>query len=167
MTSPTFTRHTRPPSDVAGEAPEVDVTPVMNMFIILIPFLVTMAVFTQVSVVEFGLPPNVGTGLDESKGEPKLKITVVVAPAFLGITYGETMLDSLPAGPQGYDYDTFVERLRARREGADIKDEVIVAVRDSVRLKHVIAVMDRCRDNGFAEVGLSSSSADTGGRPGR
>ncbi len=152
-----FTKRTQSPSEVAGETVDVDVTPVMNMFIILIPFLVSMAVFTHVSIVEFGLPPNVGTGLDSGDGKPKLKITVVVAQRYLGITYGENMLDSIPRAPAGYQLDTLAARLVQRRASADIKDEVIVAVRDPVRFKHVIAVMDRCRESGFAKVGLSSA----------
>lgn len=152
-----FIRRTRSPSEVAGETVDVDVTPVMNMFIILIPFLVSMAVFTQVSIVEFGLPPNVGAGLDNGDGKPKLKITVVVAQQFLGITYGESMLDSIPRAQSGYQLDTLQARLVERRAAADIKDEVIVAVRDPVRFKHVIAVMDRCRESGFDKVGLSSA----------
>ena len=65
---------TPPPSD-AEEDTEVDVAPVMNMFIILVTFLISMAVFTHMAILEFSLPPNVGTGLDQSQGKPKLKLT--------------------------------------------------------------------------------------------
>jgi biopolymer transport protein ExbD len=159
----TFTRRARTPSEAAGGV-EIDVTPVMNMFIILIPFLVSMAVFTHVSIVEFGLPPNVGAGLDDSEGKPKLKTTVVVAADFLAITVGDKMLDSIPSTAEGHDLATFAERIVTRREQADIKDEVIVAVRDAVRFKHVIAVMDRCREAGFEKVGLSSATEEAAGK---
>jgi len=36
---------------------ELDVTPVMNLFMVLIPFLVSMAVFTHIAVIDFSLPP--------------------------------------------------------------------------------------------------------------
>jgi biopolymer transport protein ExbD len=36
---------------------DLDVTPVMNLFMVLIPFLVSMAVFTHLAVVDFSLPP--------------------------------------------------------------------------------------------------------------
>ena len=147
-------------SEVAEETIDIDVTPVMNMFIILIPFLVSVAVFTQLSIVEFSLPPNVGTNLDQSDGKPKLKLTAVVTPAYLAITRGEEMLDSIPLVDGEYDYGLFHERLSVHRESADIRDEIVVAVRDAVRFKYVIRVMDRCRDVGFENVGLSSATED-------
>ena len=48
-------RSSHPPSQTIDNA-DVDVTPVMNVFIILIPFLVSMAVFTHHAIVEFSLP---------------------------------------------------------------------------------------------------------------
>jgi biopolymer transport protein ExbD len=147
---------TRTPSR-AAETADIDVTPIMNMFIILIPFLVSMAVFTQMSIIELALPPNVGAGLDQSKGKPKLKLTVVAARSFLGITLGEEMLDSIPAAGGSHDYETFRTRLTERRRQVDIQDEAIVAVRDPVRFQQVVRVMDNCREAGFVELGLSSA----------
>ncbi len=160
----TLTKNSRRPSETADVAVDIDVTPVMNMFIILIPFLVSMAVFTQVSIVEFSLPPNVGANLDDSAGKPKLKITVVVTPTFTGITLGEKMLDSIPAIDGEHDYETLAKRLAIRRQSADIKNEVVVAVRDEVVFEKVIAVMDRCRETGFEKVGLSSAPEEGQGQ---
>ncbi len=151
----------RTPSEAAGADIDIDVTPVMNMFVILIPFLVSMAVFTHVSILEFSLPPNVGAGMDSSEGKPKLKTTIVVAPSFLAITLGENLLDSIPVQPNGeYQLGRLETLLGARRENMDIQDEAIVAVRDAVRFKHVVAVMDRVREVGFEKVGLSSATSN-------
>ena len=140
---------------------ELDLTPVMNMFLILVPFLVSMAVFTQVAIIEFSLPPNVGAGLDDSLGKPKLKLTVVLGNDHSKVTLGERMLDSIPSAGDRFDTDSLLARLKVRRAGADIQDEVIVAVLDPVRFKHVVNVMDVCRDAGFEKIGLSSA-ADEG-----
>ena len=157
MNSPSFMRSLRSPSEVA-EAIDIDVTPVMNMFIILIPFLVSMAVFTHLAIIEFSLPPNVGTGLDDSKGKPKLKLTVVVTPEYLAITHGENMLDSIPMADGVYDMAALAQKLGAHREKVEEKNEIIVAVRDVVRFKNAVKVMDLCRDNGFKKIGLSSAT---------
>lgn len=152
-------RSVRTPSEASGADVEIDVTPVMNMFVILIPFLVSMAVFTHLSILEFSLPPNVGGGMDSSEGKPKLKATIVVTPSFLAITHGERMLDSIPIGSDGeYRLERFEALLRTRREQLEIRDEAVVAVRDAVRFKHVVAVMDRVRAVGFEKVGLSSAT---------
>lgn len=149
----------RSPSE-SVEIPDLDVTPIMNMFIILIPFLVSMAVFTQLSILEFNLPSNAGTGLDGSNGKPKLKITVVVANDHLAITHGERMLDSIPVVNQNYDLITFRKNLSRCRHGVSIQDEAIVAVRDNVKFKHVVHIMDECKSAGFAKIGLSNATKD-------
>lgn len=153
-----FRKGPRPPSEAVAEVVDIDVTPVMNMFIILIPFLVSMAVFTHLSIIEFSLPPNVGAGLDPSAGKPKLKLTVIVTPDFLAVTLGERMLDSIPLLAGEYRLDVLQERLRLRREQADIKDEAVIASRDGVRFKHLVQIMDRCREAGFEKIGLSSAT---------
>lgn len=149
----------RSPSESAA-IPDLDVTPIMNMFIILIPFLVSMAVFTHLSILEFNLPSNAGTGLNSSTGKPKLKLTVVVANDHLAITHGERMLDSIPVVNQNYDLTTFRKNLSRCRSIVSIQDEAIVAVRDNVKFKHVVHVMDECKTAGFIKIGLSNATSD-------
>jgi len=161
--TPSFIRTMRQPSEASAEVIDVDVTPVMNMFIILIPFLVSVAVFTHLAILEFSLPPNVGTGLDDSAGKPRLKLTVVVTPEYLAITRGEKMLDSLGRVDGRYDLPLLEEKLRARRNSVQNRDEVVVAVRDRIKFEDVVAVMDRCRDAGFEKMGLSSATEDPEG----
>lgn len=159
----TFLQKQRAPSELPEQTVDIDVTPVMNMFIILIPFLVSMAVFTHLYIIDFSLPPNVGTSLDDSGGKPKLKITVVVAPEYLAITRGEEMLDSIPLVSGEYQYDLLSEKLKQRRVDTEIQDEVVVAVRDVIRFKYLVRVMDRCRESGFGKLGLSSATESVEG----
>ena len=153
-------RNKKLPSHAAGEAIDIDVTPVMNMFIILIPFLVSMATFTHLSIIEFSLPPNVGTGLNTSKGKPVLKVTSVVAPSFLAITLGDSLLDSIPNVDNAFNYATYKLSLQSVHAQAAVDSETVVAVRDQVEFKDVVTVMDICRDVGFSKVGLSSAPDD-------
>jgi biopolymer transport protein ExbD len=148
---------TRQPS-AAVETADVDVTPIMNMFIILIPFLVSMAVFTHLSVLHFTLPPNAGTGLSEPDTKPKLKLTIVVAGEYLAITHGEEMLDSIGRYDGSYDLTTFTSRLLFHHNRSGISEEAVIAVRDEIEFRHVIKIMDICRDNGFIRIGLSNAT---------
>jgi biopolymer transport protein ExbD len=156
-----FSKRCRTPSDAASEVIDIDVTPVMNMFIILIPFLVSMAVFTHLAILDFSLPPNVGTDLDSSQGKPKLKITVVVSRDYCAITLGDTMLDSIARTGDDFDYALLFTQLKTRRETTEIKNEIVVAVQDAIAFQKVVKVMDRCREAGFDKVGLSSAPEDT------
>jgi biopolymer transport protein ExbD len=150
----------RTPTDAAEEVIDIDVTPVMNMFVILIPFLVSVAVFTHLAVLEFSLPPNAGAGLDHSSANPVPKLTVVLAPDFLLVTQGDRRLDSLPSRENAYAFDTLAQRLARYRTEALIDSQAIVASRDSIRFQHVVRAMDACREAGFARVGLSSATRE-------
>jgi biopolymer transport protein ExbD len=145
-----------PSEDV--DVPELNITPIMNMFVILIPFLVSMAVFTHLAVMNFSLPANAGVARGGRGEKPRMKLTVVVAPAFLALTKGEHLLDSLPAPSGQYDWAGLAEHLAVRRAAIEVHDEVIVAVRDAVAFKHVVRAMDRCREAGFVNIGLSTAT---------
>jgi len=161
------------PSDALEAEIDIDVKPMMNVLLILIPFLVSVAVYTRLSIVELSLPPNV-TGVSSSQsGKPKLKLTVVVGTGFVSITYGEKMLDSLAKtfdkaliGSHGigtaaggdYAYEELLVRLKDRRNAVDEKGEVIVAARDSVSFKYVVRIMDACKKAGFEKVSLASAT---------
>ena len=152
-----FFKHIKAPSEVVSDIVDVDVTPVMNMFIILIPFLISMAVFTHLSIVEFSLPPNITSALDTSSKMPELKVTVVVAQAYVALTLGEEMLDSLPGTGTTFNYTLFSERLKFQRSKLQNQRDIAVAVKDGIQFQNVISIMDKCRESGFENIGLSAA----------
>jgi biopolymer transport protein ExbD len=155
-------KENRPPSDTMDEN-DIDIAPVMNMFIILVTFLVSMAVFTHMAILDFTLPPNVGAGLDMSKGKPKVKITIRLGSDYCGIVMGEKLLDSLPvAKGDVFPFPALAAQLAVRRKEASVQDEVVIASLDGIAFKQVVHVMDICREAGFAKIGLSSATLDPG-----
>ena len=155
----TFLKKSPHPSDTAQVA-DLDVTPVMNMFIILIPFLVSMAVFTHLAVLHFSLPPNAESGCAVPGEKPRLKLTVVIAEEYLAVTRGERMLDSLPAENGWYNLPLLAERVAQYRADDEQADEAVVAVRNSIPFEDVVRVMDICRSAGFTRIGLSNATED-------
>lgn len=157
-------RSSRPPSDLSAVA-DIDVTPVMNMFIILIPFLVSMAVFTHLSIIEFSLPPNVGPGMNKADKKPKPKLTVRVGSDYLGVVLGDRLLDSLPVVNDRFPFDTLGVRLGAHKRELQYDEEVIIASQDAIPFKRIVAVMDLCRGAGLEKIGLSSATSDPESSP--
>jgi hypothetical protein len=118
------------PSDNIDEN-DIDITPMMNMFIILVTVLVSMAVFTHLAIHDFTLPPNVGAGLDQSKGKPKVKITIRLGTDYCGIVLGEKLLDSLPVlNVNEFPFAALKTQLAIRRFEATVQDEVVIAPLD-------------------------------------
>lgn len=139
----------RRPSQQAGVA-DVDVTPVMNMFIILVPFLVSMAVFSQVASHAFSLPAS--DGPTEAITAAELPLTVALRVDGVLIARGDRELATLPADLAGLDAVLAAERGRGR-------DQVVVAVDDAVTCAAIVRCLDRCRDGGYSDVGLAEGGA--------
>jgi biopolymer transport protein ExbD len=151
----------RTPSEAAEVA--IDVTPVMNVFIILIPFLVSMAVFTHLAVHRFSLPADDGPGVARTADE--LPITVVLADDRIAIARGDRILATSERSASGYDYAAFEEALREWRGRLPDVARVVVAVDDPVVCADVVTCLDRCRDAGFTDVALAGgTNLDRGGR---
>jgi biopolymer transport protein ExbD len=163
-----------PSSGIEGEI-DIDVKPMMNVLLILIPFLVSVAVYTRLAVIDMSLPPNVtAIAPAASSAKPSLKLTVVIAPNFVAITYGASALDSLERtsdslhiGPlkkrdalqkTDYAYNDLLNRLKERRTSVSAQDEIIVAPYDGIAFQYVVNIMDICKKAGFTKVSLASAA---------
>lgn len=156
-----FSERSKTPSEVAEENIDIDVTPVMNMFVVLIPFLISMAVFTHLAVHQFTLPANAGSDLDQSKGPVTLKTTVVVHNDFALVTRGGKELDSIPRRSDSLFTELLKKSLSVIIESDSTAKKVIVSVKDSVPFERVVSVMDICRESGFKSVGIASAETES------
>lgn len=134
------------------EAHAVDVTPIMNMFVILIPFLISMAVFSQLSILQFTLPPQAG-----ARGGPapeQLPLTIALTAQEIALTRGAVVLQTLPRSGDPRD---FARLANALRDLAGPED-VIIAIDDGLLFGDIVACMDTCRENGFTRISLAEGT---------
>ncbi len=144
------------PSRAAG-APDVDVTPIMNMFVILIPFLVSMAVFTHLAVLRFSLPGDGAAGGEKS---PRLPLTVAMTLEELAVTHGERILSRHARTEDGHAFAQLGDALQALRGSAGtIADTIVIAVDDGLLFDEIVQCMDACREAGFVHVRLAQGTS--------
>jgi biopolymer transport protein ExbD len=135
---------------------DLDITPMMNIFMILIPFLVSMAVFTQIAVVEFSLPPSQsqgGAGADEQTKE--LDISVVITPTGFQIVGTGRKLDMMPKVQGDYQYDQLRALLKAIKFQYPSQKSVVLVFDADVLYDDIVKFMDVCRESQFPDIGLS------------
>ncbi len=154
-----FFRSSRP-SEIADEDVELDITPLMNIFIILVAFLISMAIFTRLAIVEFSLPPNVNSEMNSSDQKPMPKLTVRLDSKYIGIVLGDKILDSLPVINGQFPFDELSKKLDLRNSENNPSKEIVVASVDQIPFKLIVRAMDICRGAGFEKVGLSSATED-------
>lgn len=155
-----FFRTSRP-SEVNDEELELDITPLMNIFIVLVAFLISMTIFTRLAIVEFSLPPNVNSSMISSDQKPVPKLTVRLDENYIGVILGEQMLDSLPVQNGEVPFDDLSKKLALQNNKSPNK-EIIVASVDKIPFQLIVHTMDICRSAGFEKVGLSSATVDPG-----
>ena len=127
------------------EAVELNITAFMNLMVILVPFLLITAVFSQVAILELNLPSsNDQPGVEDPEA---MVLEVIVRPTALEV--GERnrgLLASLPLKADKYDYEglqEYLKRVKAKYPEKvdasillepDIPYDVLVQVMDAVRI---------------------------------
>ena len=174
-------RVARRPSEVAVS---IDVTPVMNMFVILIPFLVSMAAFSHLAVQQLALPGNEARGNAQLEADAPLVVSVAnerilamrgnrtLAKVDRLVTAASLVERTEKAGqmdqPEGSATGAPIEAgeslgallgpiLREARDLFPDLERVTLAVSDEVVCSDVVACFDACREAGFLDVGIAEA----------
>ena len=145
---------------------ELDIRPVMNLMVVLIPLLIASAEWVKLGVIEINAPPSKSVGAGPGEGETdevkekELRLGLKIAVTHDGITLAtasailsseeteDTGGPSVPNTPEGeYDFDGLRNKLidiKKKITGKGFKDEnraVITASKD-IEYQDIITVMD-------------------------
>ncbi len=147
---------------------ELDIRPVMNLMVVLIPLLIVSAEWVKLSVLEINIPPskNAGSGGDDNSQENKEKekllgLTIAITHDGITIANASTILSSdneaedgpggptVPKNPDGsYDYDVLITKLidiKKKIVGKGFKDEdrAVITASADIEYQVIITVMDK------------------------
>jgi biopolymer transport protein ExbD len=128
----------------------LEVTAFINLIVVLVPFLLSTAVFTRLSVVDLSLPAQSG-GLAELKVD-QLQLEVVIRPDALDV--GDRiggLIEHIPNSTQGYDLkamNTLLYQVKAKFP--DEKAASVLAQPDTA-YDTLIQVMDAMRQTKTAQ----------------
>ena len=149
------------------ETTEIEIMPMLNVFMAIIPLLLLGAAFVPVSVIPASLPAAAaGPTASEPRQEP-LDLIIRIQPEAYVVFVDGTAIRSV-ARPQG-DADPAAEA-KARTELADALREVVanssgerevrIVSRGSTRYREIIDVMDVSRAVGLPEAALSDDGEE-------
>ncbi len=133
---------------------DLDMTPIMNLFIVLIPFLMSMAVFTQIAIIDFSLPPA-QTEAGGAESTKELDISIVVTSQGFRIIGTGKKLDLVPKVRGKYQFDKLRVLLKAIKFQYPSQKSVILVLDASTLYDDIIKFMDICRESQFPDIGLS------------
>ena len=124
------------------ETPELDVTTFLNLMVVLIPFLLTTAVFSRIAILELNMPTSAGGGSDNTA---KLTIEVIVRKDALQIGNGKGVIAQIPNVDGEYDMQTLSERLVELKGDYPDKEDATVLMEPDIEYNHLVEVMDAVR----------------------
>jgi biopolymer transport protein ExbD len=155
---PAMKRVNRSAARADVESIDIDVTPVMNFFMVIIPFLLSMAVFTQLAVIDFSLPPAITPGAatsDQPVEKKELDISIVITPEGYRIVGTGKQLELEPKVRGKYQYDKLRALLQAVKFQYPSQKSVVLVLDGNVLYDDIIKFMDVCRESQFPDIGLS------------
>jgi biopolymer transport protein ExbD len=145
-------------SSLVGDT-DLDMTPIMSFLVILIPFLVSMAVFTQIAAISFSLPPAAAEGEepppDQKKGDETLDFSIAITDKGFTVAGTGQVMKPIKKVKGKYNLAALDKVLRAVKIKYPRQEDVVLIIEESVYYDDIVHVMDLCRDAHFPNIGLS------------
>ena len=115
--------------------------PMIDIFTVLVTFLLMTAVFARITILQLDLPSSAGGPTTE----PTFRLEVIVRQDGLELTNGNTRIATIPTVNGEYDLKTLSElALSLKRDHPDV-DSASVLLEAEVRYDSLIQVMDAIR----------------------
>ena len=164
---------------ISGEEVEPNLTPIMNLMVVLIPLLLTSAEFIKIGSIELNLPPAAGPIIPGEETREKIRtldLTVSITSEGFYISSALAVLrpkdgkgPSIPKKPDGsYDFEALSRMLLEIKQKAEGKfpdlENIIIQAEPDVDYQTLVSTMDASRsiklENGrlplFPQVSLSA-----------
>jgi len=119
---------------------DIDVTPLLNVMVVLVSFLIFSAVFSRISIQELVLPAQGDAGATPNM--PLVTIEVIVRRDFLEIGDGKSVIERIPKLGARYDVQKLSEYLLRLKEKHSDKQDVSILLEPDIDYETMIHVMD-------------------------
>ena len=155
------------------EAAHLEITAFINLIVVLVPFLLSVAVFTRLSVIELSLPAQSSEMLEQLKAD-NLQLEVVVRPDALEV--GDRiggLIERIPAtatGPDVRALQALIQQIKVRFPDKtdatvlaepDTSYDTLVQVMDAVRTGHLAQGTQVVRAELFPNISIGDAPIRT------
>ena len=133
-----------------GPGSPLNITPFLNLMVVLIPFILTGVVFSKMTVLDLNLPSSQGV-INPSDQEP-LQLIVTLHEDGIIVTGNRLPVTRLPQVSGHYDLKGLSTLLQAVKSQYPKEKSVILLSEPQIPYESLVAVMDTCRNNGSSEL---------------
>ena len=140
---------------------DLDIMPLMNLFVAMIPMLLISAVFLNVTVIDMQSPPE-GLSADQAaRTDEPLHLAVTIREKFYvveGNRLAKVVIDRSAAGPE----DALTAALQSVVASHPDNRDVMIISEAATRYDDIIAVMDLTRAAGLPSASLLGADRNGG-----
>lgn len=141
---------------------DLELRPLMNVFIVLIPMLLMSAVFMEIRVIEMSMPRDVLAAAHTPVEKP-FDVTIRIRANAYVVEAGGSVLSIVPrrAGMPGQTTsDELTRVLAAIVAGHPGNKEVRIVAESTTRYEEIVAIMDLARDAGLPQAALEGAEME-------
>ena len=133
------------------EPPELNITSFMNLMVVLVPFLLISAVFSQITILQLNLP---STAAASKANKKQIRIEVVVRQNRIEVGDGNKLIKRIRNNEEGYNVRALSKVLLAIKKRYPSKKDATILLDPEIEYDVLVKLMDAI---GTAEViqGLS------------
>lgn len=136
---------------------DLDIMPLMNLFVVLIPMLLLSAVFVEMSSIDMNLP---GTDPEASSEAPEGLDLAVRLQADRYVVSGRRLSAQIIERKEADADDRLAAVLQSIRERHPREQSLRIESPDAARYQDIVTVMDISRAAGLAAISLAGSPTD-------
>jgi len=142
-----YARHMRKPRELL-------LVPMIDIFTVLVTFLLMTAVFSRITIVQLDLP----SAADGKVTEPTFRLEVIVRKEGFELTNGSVLIAAIPQVNGEYDLKALSELALSLKREYPEADSASVLLEPDVKYDHLIQAMDAIRST---EVPATAASRET------
>ena len=136
---------------------ELEVTAFINLIVVLVPFLLSTAVFSKLSVMELALPAATAPGLEQLKAEDlQLEIVLRADALEVGDRIGG-LIQRIPAVDKAPDGKVLLALLQTIKQKFPEEVQASLLAESDTPYEHIVKVMDVSREAQFPEVAVGDA----------
>src|SRR5262245_50696992 len=131
LTQGSFTNRVRKPT-------ELMLVPMIDIFTVLVTFLLMTAVFSRITILQLDLPSSDAGG---APSPPEFRLEVIVRESGFELTNGNTQIATIPKENGAYDFKALSQlALQLKQENPDVNDASVL-IEQKVKYDYLIQVM--------------------------
>lgn len=130
------------------EETTLNITPFMNLMVVLIPFLLSGVVFSRLAILEMNLPTSQGATQAAPSTKEPFRLIVTLHPKELTVRGSGVDVTRFPLQDGKYDLNGLVTVLQKVKQANPTEKSAIILSEPDIPYASLVAVMDACREKG-------------------